>query len=66
MVKTYPAASTPEPEKHARPEYLYLATAALCLDCDRLFEIRNTACPSCASRTYIALGRLLPPAGKRP
>jgi len=44
-----------------RPQQLHvpLKRLALCLDCERCFELGATACPGCGSSTWITLARFL-------
>ena len=39
--------------------YFPLRRLALCLDCEKCFELGAEACPACSSRTWITLSRLL-------
>ena len=43
-----------------RPQvHLPLTRLALCLDCEKCFELGAAACPSCGSRTWMTLARFL-------
>ena len=43
-----------------RPQlHVPLKRLALCLDCEKCFELGATACPACGSGTWIALARFL-------
>ena len=43
-----------------RPQlHVPLERLALCLDCEKCFELGATACPACGSGTWIALARFL-------
>lgn len=48
------AVSTLRPHVH-----LPLKRLALCLDCEKCFELGAAACPACGSRTWITLARFL-------
>lgn len=39
--------------------HLPLRRLALCLDCEKCFELGAAACPACGSRTWITLARFL-------
>jgi hypothetical protein len=39
--------------------HLPLRRLALCLDCEKCFELGATACPACGSGTWITLARFL-------
>lgn len=47
-------ASTLRPQLH-----LPLKRLALCLDCEKCFELGAAACPACGSGTWITLARFL-------
>jgi len=43
-----------------RPQlHVPLKRLALCLDCEKCFELGATACPACGSSTWITLARFL-------
>ena len=45
-----------------RPQlHLPLKSVALCLDCERCFELGSPVCPACGSETWTALARFLRP-----
>lgn len=49
-----------KPVSTLRPQlHVPLKRLALCLDCERCFELGAAACPGCGSRTWITLARFL-------
>ena len=50
----YKPVSTLRPQLH-----LPLRRLALCLDCEKCFELGAAACPGCGSRTWMTLSRFL-------
>ena len=52
-------------ERHTLPStlrpqlHLPLKRLALCLDCEKCFELGAAACPGCGSRTWTTLARFL-------
>lgn len=49
-----------KPVSTLRPQlHLPLKRLALCLDCEKCFELGAEACPGCGSRTWITLARFL-------
>ena len=49
-----------KPVSTLRPQlHVPLKRLALCLDCERCFELGAAACPGCGSRTCITLARFL-------
>jgi hypothetical protein len=48
------------PVSTLRPQlHLPLKRLALCLDCEKCFELGAAACPACGSGTWITLARCL-------
>lgn len=48
------------PVSTLRPQlHLPLKRLALCLDCEKCFELGAAACPACGSGTWIILARFL-------
>jgi hypothetical protein len=43
--------------------YLPLKQLALCLDCEKCFELGVSACPACGSGTVVALAQFLDAGG---
>jgi hypothetical protein len=49
-----------KPASTLRPQlHLPLKRLALCLDCEKCFELGAEACPACGSGTWITLARFL-------
>ena len=49
-----------KPVSTLRPNlYFPLRRLALCLDCEKCFELGAEACPACGSGTWITLARFL-------
>jgi RNA polymerase subunit RPABC4/transcription elongation factor Spt4 len=49
-----------KPVSTLRPHlYFPLRRLALCLDCEKCFELGAEACPACGSGTWITLARFL-------
>ena len=47
-----------KPVSTLRPQlHLPLKRLALCLDCEKCFELGAAACPACGSRTWTTLSR---------
>lgn len=43
-----------------RPQlHVPLKRLALCLDCEKCYEIGASACPACGSQTFVALAKFL-------